>query len=150
MDGKCIYCVGTEGKGPLQFSYPGGVAINKMTGQIYVVGRCNNHCVQVLNSDPTFSHVFGSYGEGQGQFDSLTDVTVDNEGFVYVADCGNHCIQKFTPEGQFVCSFGTKGSQPAGITVDDHGMLYVISCDSNNVSIFSPELGKCVLHKKAT
>ena len=107
-----------------------------MTGQIYVVDRCNHH-VQVLNSKLTFSHMFGSFGLGQGQFKGPTDVAVDNEGFVYVADCGNYRIQKFTPEGQFVCSFGTEGSHPAGIMVDDHRMLYVISCDNDNVSVFS-------------
>ena len=137
MDGKCISCVGSYGNGPLQFRYPGGVAINKITGQIYVVDRCNS-CVQVLNSNLTFSHMFGSGGSGQGEFNRPTDLAIDNGGFVYVADCFNYHIQKFTPEGQFVCSFGTKKSQPSGITVDDNGMLYVISCDNNNVSVFSP------------
>ena len=135
MDGKCISCVGSYGNGPLQFEFPGGVAINKITGQIYVVSRCSSR-VQVLNSNLTFSHMFGSEGSGQGEFNCATDVAVDNEGFVYVADY--HRIQKFTPEGQFVCSFGTEGSQPSGITVDDCGMLYVISCDNDNVSVFSP------------
>ena len=45
MDGKCISCVGTRGNDPLQLSYPGGVAINKMTGQIYVVKRGDSWCV---------------------------------------------------------------------------------------------------------
>ena len=58
MDGKCISCVGTKGNGPLQFKYPQGIAVNRTTGQV-VVTDYNNHRVQVLNSNLTFSHMFG-------------------------------------------------------------------------------------------
>ena len=143
MDGECISCVGTLGKGPLQFNFPQGIAVNRTTGQV-VVADYNNHRVQVLNSNLTFSHMFGSKGSGKGEFTYPTDVAMDNEGFVYVADCGNHCIQKFTIEGQFVCSFGTKGSQPGqlyrpiGVTVDDHELVYV-NCDNDYVSVFTTD-----------
>ena len=63
MDGKCISCVGTEGKGPLQFESPQGIAVNRTTGQV-IVTEYINHCVQVLNSNLTFSHMFGSEGSG--------------------------------------------------------------------------------------
>ena len=147
MDGKCISCVGTEGNGPLQFCYPKGIAVNRTTGQI-VVAEYGNQRVQVLNFNLTFSHMFGSYGSGQGEFNNPTDVAVDNEGFVLVADCGNHRIQKFTSKGQFVCSFGTKGSQPgqlyhpAGVTVDDHGLVYV-NCNNEYVLIFTTDGQYC-------
>ena len=142
MDGKCISCVGTKGKGPLQFEYPQGIAVNRTTGQV-VVAEYRNDRVQVLNSNLTFSHMFGSEGSGQGQFNSPIDVAVDNEGFVYVTDCENHRMQKFTPEGQFVCSFGTEGSQPgqlycpAGVTVDDNDLVYV-SDGSDYISVYMP------------
>ena len=141
MYGKCISCVGTKGKGPLQFEYPQGIAVNRTTGQV-VVAEYGNHRVQVLNSNLTFSHMFGSEGSGQGQFKYPTDVAVDNEGFVYVADCGNNYIQKFTPEGQFVCSFGINRSQPgqlfspAGVMVDDHELVYV-NCDNDYILVFT-------------
>ena len=47
IDGECISCVGSKGNGPLQFSNPRGIAINKTTGQVYVAD-CGNHRVQVL------------------------------------------------------------------------------------------------------
>ena len=147
MDGKCISCVGARGKGPLQFEFPKGIAVNRTTGQV-VVADCNNHRAQVLNSNLTFSHMFGRLGSGQGQFNCPTDVALDNEGFVYVADCGNHRIQKFTPEGQFVCSFGTEGSQPgqlyrpAGVTADDHELVYV-NCYNDYVSVFTTDGQYC-------
>ena len=142
MDGKCISCVGTRGNGPLQFEYPRGIAVNRTTGQV-VVADCGNNRVQVLNSNLTFSHMYGSKGSGQGEFINPTDVAVDNEGFVYVADHYNHRIQKFTPEGQFVCSFGTKGFQPgqlfypAGVTIDDNDLVYV-SDWNDYISVYMP------------
>ena len=157
MDGECIACVGTKGNGPLHFCYPKGIAVNRTTGQV-VVADYGNHRVQVLNSNLTFSHMFGRLGPGQGQFCRPIDVAVDNEGFVYVADCENYRIQKFTIEGQFVCSFGTDGSQPgqlyypAGIIVDDHELVYVI-CENDYVSVFTIDgqhrwrIKKCLVTK---
>ena len=125
MEGECLSCVGMpRGNGPLQFSAPSGIAVNRSTQQVYVTER-DNHRIQVLNSDLTFSRMFGSYGGKHGQFYEPVDVDVDNEGFVYVTDSGNNRVQKFTPDGQFVCSFGEEQSEPGhlqcpvGITVNE-------------------------------
>ena len=141
IEGDCISCTG-EGDGPLQFKYPSGITINKITGQVIVADN-SNHKVQVLQPDLTFSHMFGSKGSGQGQFDGPSDVTIDSQGFVYVTDQRNHRVQKFTPEGQFVSSFGTKGDEPGqlnhptGITVDDNDLLYVYSNESGYVTVYT-------------
>ena len=100
-----------------------------ITQQVCVTER-DNHRVQVLNSDLTFSRMFGSYGGKHGQFNKPVDVDVDSEGFVYVTDSGNNRVQKFTPDGQFVCSFGEKQFEPGhlqcpvGITVNED-LIYV-------------------------
>jgi len=101
MKGECISCVGSKGNGYLQFQYPRGITINKTTGQVFVVDD-DNHRIQVLNPDLTFSYTFGSKGSEQGQFNSPNDVTLDSKGFLYVADYRNNRIQKFTPDGRFV------------------------------------------------
>ena len=136
--------VGSWGDGPLQFYGPSGIAINKTTGQVYVV-NCGNSRVQVLNADLTFSHMFGSRGSGQGQFQYPHGITIDSQGSVlYVADSGNHRIQQFTPEGKHLSSFGTMGSVPGRLTfpldiaVDDNDQLYICEGSPNcRVSVFT-------------
>ena len=150
-EGQCLSCVGTQGDGPVEFQSPRGIAVHKSRGRIYIADK-NNHRVQVLNSDLTFSHTFGSKGSGQGQFKYPFDVAVDNQGFVYVADFYNHRIQKFTPEGHFLCSFGTKGSQPgqlyrpAGVTIDECDLVYV-SDESDFITVYATN-GEYFFHIK--
>lgn len=61
-----------------------------------------NHRVQVLNSDLTFSHVFGKRGKAIGQFDYPANIACDNTGKLYVVDTSNDRIQVFTAEGRFL------------------------------------------------
>uniref|UniRef100_A0A1X7SMC4 SMP-30/Gluconolactonase/LRE-like region domain-containing protein n=1 Tax=Amphimedon queenslandica TaxID=400682 RepID=A0A1X7SMC4_AMPQE len=146
MDGYLIASVGKEGRGPLQFNCPYGIAISPITGQVYIADRYN-HRIQVLNPDLTFSHSFGSRGSGNGQFQSPYDVAIDSQGLVYVPDHGNHCVQKFSPDGKFVGQFGTKGSGPgqiigpAGIAIDTAatGLVYVSEWGNHRISVFTSD-----------
>ncbi len=143
MEGDCVSCVGvgTFGTDPLQFDRPRSITINKTTGQVFVVEE-QNHRVQVLHPDLTFSHMFGSSGSSQGQFQYPHDVAFDSQGYVYVTDSYNNRVQQFTSEGQFVSSFGTKGSEPGqlyyptGITLDDNDLVYVNN-SNQFISVYS-------------
>ena len=160
MDGYCVASVGEqeeeeeeeEGKEKeeeeeeIQFSYPGGIAISPITGQVYIADRFN-HRIQVLNPDLTFSHSFGSYGSANGQFDQPRDIAIDSQGLVYVAEYYNDRIQKFTPNGKFVAQFGSYGSGPGqlnspfGITIDTAGtgLVYVSDNGNHRVSVFTSD-----------
>ena len=59
MDGECVSYVGGWDDGPLQFIWLSAIAINRTTGQV-CIADCDNHRVQILNADLTFSHMFGS------------------------------------------------------------------------------------------
>ena len=140
-----------EVPGPLQFDEPAGIAISLITGQVYIADW-NNHRIQVLNPDLTFSHSFGSKGSANGQFENPVDIAIDSQGLVYVTDIFNARIQKFTPDGKFVGQLGTIGI-PCGIAIDTAatGLLYVtgftISRDgkigSSHISAFTSD-GVCV------
>ena len=127
----------------LKFSQPRGIAVNQQN-KIYVVDN-NNHRIQILNSDLTFSSSFGSHGSDNGQFYYPWDVALDNVGKVYVADGANHCIQVFTAEGQYLREFGKQGSGngdldwPSSICIDSEDVVYVAEQNNHRVSVFTCE-----------
>ena len=146
MDGDRVASVGGRGSGQQQFNEPNGIAISPITGQVYIADR-NNHRIQVLNPDLTFSRSFGKKGSAYGRFRNSRDIAIDSQGLVYVADSWNHRIQKFTPNGKFVAQFGRYGSDPGqlkfpcGITIDtgDTGLVYVSEAGNDRVSVFTSD-----------
>ena len=141
VDGKGVTCIGEKGKQPLQFRFPNGIAVCRSTGRIFICDG-NNYRIQVLNPDLSFSYMFDV------QFPSTTsfyhsDLTLDKNGFIYVADTGKNRILKLTIKGEFITTFGSKGSslgqlsKPSGITVDDNGLLYVTETGNHRISIFT-------------
>ena len=143
LSGHCVRSLCGQGSGPLQFADPKGIAIHSQTGKI-LVADSNNHRIQVLNADLTFSHSFGKEGKNDGQLQFPWDVTCDNNGDVYVVDNENHAIQKFSLDGKFLLKFGSKGDEPgklswpSGITVDTQNLIYITD-DNHAISIFKPD-----------
>ena len=142
--GKYLRTVGARGSGPLQFQYPGGIAVHPQTHKVYVADWAN-HRIQVLNSDLTYSSSFGRKGSNNGEFDCPRDLSTDSDGNVYVADRYNHRIQVFRADGVYLRQFGKKGEgegelqQPLSIAVDSHNVVYVGERGNNRVSIFSTD-----------
>ena len=127
--GEFVTAVGQNGRKHLEFSFPSGIAINHMNRKVYICDQ-NNHRIHILNADLTFFKSFGSYGNGDGQFNWPWDATFDSTGNVYVADWGRDCIQVFTAEGNFLRKFEKKGrgdgelnSPHVSIDLDD--LVYV-------------------------
>ena len=150
FEGDCVKSVGSSktGNGPLQFNTPTGITVHPTTGQIFIVDS-ENHRIQVLNKDLTYSHSFGQYGSSPEQFNYPWDVTFDNEGYLYVADSGNHCIKKFTSRGQYISTFSSKGSNPGQIScptsiIIDNNILYVSEWGNHRISIF--DTNGCFIH----
>ena len=142
--GKHLRTVGTRGSGPLQFKFPRGIVIHPHTGKVYVADR-DNHRVQVLNSDLTYSSSFGKKGSNNGEFNRPFDISTDREGNVYVADRDNHRIQVFTVDGVYLRQFGKKGEgegelkEPVSIAFDSGNVMYIGEGANHCVSIFSTD-----------
>ena len=72
---------------------------------LYVIDSGNSR-VQKFDRDGKLLTMWGSHGEGDGQFMSRVSVVppgeaaVDDTGNLYIADSGNHRIQKFDSHGQ--------------------------------------------------
>ena len=140
-DGNSITAVNREGNNQLEFNSPIGIVIHPLTRKVYVADS-QNHRIQILNPDLTFSSSFGS---DNGQFQYPWDVTFDSTGNLYVADSENHCIQVFTAEGKFIRKFGKKGQGngelnfPSSISIDSDNVVYVTEQFNHRVSVFTSE-----------
>ena len=150
FEGDCVKSVGSSktGNGPLQFNVPSGITVHPTTGQIFIAD-INNHRIQVLNKDLTYSHSFGKRGWSPEQFDLPYDVTFDNEGYLYVTDFNNHCFKKFTSTGQYISTFSSYGSNPGHLSspsaiILDNNLLYVCERLSDRISIF--DTNGCFIH----
>ena len=64
----------------------------------------------------TYSGQWGTEGSGKGQLEQPTEVSIADNGNVYVADCGNFRVQYFNSIGRYYGQWGT-GYSPAGIAV---------------------------------
>ena len=85
--------------------------VHSETGMTYVADT-GNHRIQVFHPNGTFAFKFGSYGDGDGEFDSPSDIDEVSSAYVRlmaVADTGNHRIQVFHPNGTFAFKFGSYG-----------------------------------------
>lgn len=87
---------------------------------IYVL---NKDKVHKLNSAGETLMVFAEGGDGEGEINNPTGMTIDSKNNIYVADSGNHRITKFSPDGKFILSFGKDGDKDGSFK----GNLYVIS-----------------------
>ena len=140
--GKHLRKVGEQGSGHLQFQYPVGIAVHSLTRKVYIT-EFNNHRVQVLNPDLTYSSTFGTNGSNNGEFNHPRHISTDRDGNVYVADRNNHRIQVFTGDGVYLRQFRKKGvgkgelNFPAGIAVDSNNLVYVSERENHRISIFS-------------
>ena len=108
----------------------------------------NNSTSQLVIFDEQlqYSRVIGEYGNGNGKFQNLTGIAVDNKGYLYVADCELHCIQKFTLNGQFVSQFGSEGTTegqfncPYGLLLSQSELLFVCDCNNHRIQVFKNEI----------
>jgi len=125
-----------------KLNYPWKVCVDK-DGNIFIADN-RNHAIRKISTDGLMSTVAGTgaagYVDGPGaeaQFNLPTDVAVDNNGVLYVADNGNHRIRKITPDGVVSTVAGGAAGfadgdlatalfrNPSGLTVDADGNIYV-------------------------
>jgi streptogramin lyase len=95
-----------------QFDRPYGVAVNG-DGSI-MVADTNNHCIRKITPKGHVSTLAGTgvkgHRDGEGTtalFNYPSDVAVDREGNLIVADRYNHCIRKITQQGHVSTLVGT-------------------------------------------
>ncbi len=149
-----IVCFASNGQpiahfGTSALGRPGGIAIDKSRNKLYVADAKQN---KIVVFDTKTMELLGEMGgpstpgkKEKGRFTGPTNVAVDHEGNVYVADTGNYRVQVLDTNGRFLRSFGAQGDRPGefirpkGIAVDSQGHVYVADAEFNNFQILSRE-----------
>jgi sugar lactone lactonase YvrE len=140
---------GKPGSGPGQFRFApfdpstpadvqGKIAVGK-DGSVYVSDSGNGR-VQVFTPQGRFVRQFGSYGSGQGQFLSPSDLAVDGAGNIYVTDSQAETLSRFSPSGKVAWMIGGNASTEPDLTghfhlasIDAHGRLVMVNDDRQRI-----------------
>jgi DNA-binding beta-propeller fold protein YncE len=98
----------------------------------------SNKCKSKCKTSTSFSFTFGTFGSGNGQFNSPWGIATDPNNNVYVTDTNNQRVQIFDASGNFVGAFGSNGNgdeqflAPRGVGVNKDGN----SSNNNNLRIY--------------
>jgi len=153
-DGSIVLTWGRQGTGRGEFdvSRPddnsgfGDIAVST-DGRVYVADG-SNHRVQIFRADGTPMSQFGSFGTGDGQFGSISEITTGRDRSVYVLDQSANSISKFTPDGKFVWRSAGPASDPDlgnplhGIAVRADGALLATCEQCGHFLLFDPKNGR--------
>lgn len=113
-------------------------------GDLYV-GENRSAQLFVYRPDGKLKQQFGSRGTDEGQFRSITAITIGPDGSIYVADAQALAVQVFDDQGNFVRGWGRHEmggehfSLPSGIALDSQGRVLVTDELRHQVKVFSAE-----------
>ncbi len=112
----------------------------------YYVSEYRGGRVSILNSNGDWQAYIGSKGLADGQLLGPQNMTVDEDGYLYVVDYGNRRISKFDPDGAFIVSFGQRNASfpgflsPTGIAAGN-GRIYAADNLQKAIYMFDPNGG---------
>ena len=98
-------------------------------------------------TDSSAPVVFGQLGTNDGQFQTLTDVVIDDYGHIYVLDSKLSRISVFDRNGRFIFGFGKKGKlktelrRPSLLAVRPGGQTVYV-CDGYEIKKFTIDFPK--------
>jgi len=126
--GHFITAWGKHGKGPGEFDTPHGIALDS-GGRVYIADRANNR-IQIFEAD-------GKFVTEWKQFGRPSDVTIDKNDMIYVADSQSDATNNpgfnrgirigSTKDGKvtaFIPCTSPETGSPEGVGVDDEGNVY--------------------------
>ena len=134
---------GSSGGNDGQFSLPTGIAIDTLTGRVFVSGVLNNR-VQVFDTQGQFLTKFGGLlGEGSGELAGPVSVGFDRNGALYVVDALNLRLQifstaDFSAVGQIRGDTRERFELPTDLTLTPSGNIVVADEALHQVKIFTP------------
>ncbi len=137
-DGTLVIAIGHDG----ELENPSGLALDRKLQRLYVADSKKHQVLCYSAADGTFVRAIGERGVDPGQFNFPTNLFVDGQSRLYVADTLNFRVQIFDRAGQFLSTIGSQGdtpgtlNRPKGVGVDSEGHIYVADASFNNFQIF--------------
>ncbi len=145
-----------------QSAAPAGRIATDLDGALYLADTLN-HVIRKIDAEGIITTLAGTGTPGSGgdgvaieqALNNPTDVAVDTDGNVYIADTYNSCIRKVTPDGQMAAAVGICGDpgfegdgrlatdakidRPYGVEVDSDGTIYVADTHNHVLRVVYPE-----------
>jgi DNA-binding beta-propeller fold protein YncE len=137
-DGNLALAIGREG----ELENPSGLAVDRVNSLLYVADSKKHQVMCYSSTDGSQVRVIGERGEEPGKFNFPTNLSVDQQGRLYVADTLNFRVQVFDKDGSFLKVIGGIGDRPGrmnrpkGVGVDSEGHIYVADASFNNFQLF--------------
>jgi len=126
--------------GESYFDSPAGIAIDRITGRIYVCDTLR-HMVIIMDDRGRLISKIGKRGGGDrpGEFRLPSQVVVAGSE-LFVLDAGNTRIQILDTAGHFRRAINLAyADNRTGLTVDNQGNIYVSDPDLNQIQVFRHE-----------
>jgi streptogramin lyase len=158
-EGKVLHRWGKAGDGPGEFSFisfdsfdPSDVSASIAAGpdgKVYISDSGNKR-IQVFSPTGAFIRQFGSFGNGEGQFQAPFDLVADRSGNIYVADDADESVSKYSSAGRYVWRVGGSSAKDPDLlghehlaSIDAHGRI-VMANDANGKIIYLDANGRKV------
>lgn len=138
-------------KGLNELGRPSSLAIDRDRQRLYVAD-VTRHQVRIVDlTGERQTGTVGNRGEGPGEFNFPSHVSVARDGRLAVTDALNMRIQLFAADGRPLLAFGKQGdgsgdfTAPKGVALDSEGHVYVADAAFDTVQIFGND-GKLRLY----
>ena len=140
---KYLKTIGIINNNPLGrgFAHPVDICIDE--NELYILNKHPGFTrVGVCTFDEEYLREFGSYGQGKGQFQLPTGVTISDT-TVFVCDEYHNNVSMFEKNGKFMGAWGTHGNGedeidgPSGIVSDKSGHIYVSDQNNHRIQKFT-------------
>ena len=129
-EGKLLMTLGEKGipsgaNSGMPFNRPTHVAVDPRNGDIFVSDGYSNAAVHKYSPNGRLIKSWGRSGTDAGEFNTVHNIAIDREGWVYVADRENHRVQVFSSDGEFETQW-VNLALAAGIYVDQRPLEQIV------------------------
>lgn len=123
-----------------------------LQGDRLYVADLKGHCVRIFDKGTRkqVGQVPADAKDEAAKLFNPTNLAMDSQGRLYVADTGAFQVKVYDPAGKFLRNVGTQGiglgefALPKGIALDRADRLYVVDAATQVIQIFDPE-GKLLM-----